>query len=312
MKRSFRCWSMLGAVLLLACTYGCGKRGIESDVIPREFSSPDAAARALYDAAKAGDGAAILAIFGPSAKEFLISGDRAEDSRALQSFTADYDQMHRWGKLQRGRLVLTVGLENYPFPFPLVRGAGGKWTFDADGGRQEFLARRIGDNELNTMGVLSAMAAAQLEYFATLRDESQVHQYAQRLVSTEGRQDGLYWPTRAGEPESPLGPVIARAAKQGAALADGPAAPFHGYYFRVLTSQGANAAGGARSYIVAGRMTAGFALLAYPAEYRKTGVMTLLIDQDGRLYQKDLGPGTTQIADAVNSFDPDSSWSPVE
>jgi hypothetical protein len=219
--------------------------------------------------------------------------------------------MHRWGKLEGDGRVLIVGNENYPFPFPLRKSPDGQWHFDVEGGRQEFLARHIGDNELTVLDVLTTMAGAQAEYFSVPRDGSKLQQYAQKFASSPGRKDGLYWEPVAGEPDSPLGPLAARATREGPTSGAGAPLPFHGYLFRILTAQGPNAEGGARSYIVNGEMTGGFAFLAYPAEYRKTGVMSFLINRDGDLFQRDLGAQTTQIAESLRAFDPDS-WSPVE
>jgi len=300
------------AALALACTAGCIKTATEPATGPRVFASPDAAAQALYEAAKAGDAQAVLAIFGPTSKDLLLSGDPSQDKQAFKSYTDAYDQMHRWGELEGGDRVLIVGVKNYPFPFPLRKSADGRWAFDAEGARQEFLARRIGDNELAVMGVLTAMTDAQREYFSQPRDDSKLQQYARRIVSSPGKSDGLYWPAAEGEPESPLGPLIAQATKEGSARAAGAPAPFHGYFFRILTEQGPHAEGSARNYIIDGNVTGGFAFLAYPAEYRKTGVMSFLIDQDGMLFQKDLGPQTTQVAESLVSFDPDPSWSLVQ
>jgi hypothetical protein len=291
---------------------GCTRTGTEPAASPRVFASPDGAAQALYEAAKAGDAQAILAIFGPASKDLLLSGDPSQDKQAFKSYTDAYDQMHRWAELEGGGRVLIVGVNNYPFPFPLRKSLDGRWAFDAEGARQEFLARRIGDDELAVMGVLTAMTEAQREYFGRPRDDSTPQQYARRFVSSPGKRDGLYWPAPQGEPESPLGPLIAQASKEDSAEAAGAPAPFHGYFFRLLTGQGPHAEGGARNYIVDGHMTGGFAFLAYPAEYRKTGVMSFLIDQDGRLFQKDLGPPTTAVAESLVSFDPDPSWSPVQ
>ena len=300
----------LALVLLVS---GCNKPASETAAGPKTFNSPDEAAQALYDAAKAGDDQAVLAIFGPDAKEFLFSGDAARDMSAYRTFTTAYEEMHRWGKLEGDNLVLIVGRENYPFPFPLLKNSSGKWYFDAESGRQELLARRIGDNELTVMDVLSAMADAQAEYFNEPRDDSKVRQYAGKFGSSEGKHDGLYWKVAEGEPESPLGPLVARATAEGyaARTAEAPA-PFHGYYFRLLTAQGAHAKGGARNYVVNGKMTGGFAFLAYPADYRKSGVMSFLINQDGEIFQKDLGPQTTEAAKSLESFDPDSTWSLAE
>jgi hypothetical protein len=265
----------------------------------------------LYRAAKSGDDQAILAIFGDSAKEFLISEDVTQDKAAFQAFTDAYDQMHRWGKLEDGGRVLIVGVKNYPFPFPLLKSSAGKWHFDAEEGREEFLVRRIGANELTVMDVLTAMADAQSQYFGTVPDGS-VQQYAQRFTSTPGKKDGLCWPVKEGEADSPLGPLIADATGEGLADSGKAPTPYHGYFFRILTEQGAHAEGGARHYIVNGNMTGGFAFLAYPAEYRKTGVMTFMIGPEGRIFQNDLGPDTTKAAESITSFDTDSSWSPIE
>jgi hypothetical protein len=297
-------------VLALAAT-ACTKSAPESPAGLQAFASPDAAAQAVYNAAKANDTEAVLRIFGPTAKEFLITGDPTQDRQAFKAYTDDYDQMHRWGKLEGGDRVLIVGLENYPFPFPLRKSPQGRWAFDAEGGRQEFLVRRIGDNELTVMGVLNALANAQVEYYGSPQVGSTLQQYAQRFISNPGEHDGLYWSVAAGDPESPLGPLVARAAKEGLS-ASAAAAPFHGYFFRMLTEQGPHAADGARSYVVDGHMTGGFAFLAYPAEYRKTGVMSFLINQDGQLFQKDLGAQTAELAESLTSFDPDPSWSPVQ
>ena len=300
------------ATLALAWTCGCSRTGPEPVAGARAFASPDAAAEALYEAAKAGDAPQVLAIVGPTAKDFLLSGDPSQDARAFRWYTDAYQQMHRWGELEGGDRVLIVGIVNYPFPFPLRKSADGRWAFDAEGGREEFLARRIGDNELEVMGVLTAMAEAQHEYFSKPRDDSGLQQYARKFVSSTAKNDGLYWPAAAGETESPLGPLIARATKEGFTGVAGAPAPFHGYFFRILTQQGPHAEGGAHNYIVDGNMTGGFAFLAYPAEYRNTGVMSFLIDQDGELYQKDLGPQTVQVAESLTSLDPDPSWVPAQ
>lgn len=301
----------LFAFLALGCfCIGCGKPASERAVGPKTFPSPDAAAESLHDVLKADDVQGVLDLFGPEAEEFLISGDVAKDKAAFDSFKAAYEQMHRWGKLQGDARVLVVGIENYPFPFPLRKNAAGRWYFDAEGGRQEFLARRIGDNELTVIGVLNEMVGAQAEYFSKHRDGSKVRHYARRFASTEGKHDGLYWTPAPGEPESPLGPLAARAAAEGHTRES--LAPFHGYFFRILTEQGPHADGGARSYVANGRMTGGFAFLAYPAEYRKTGVMSFLVNQDGAILQKDLGAQTVEVAKSMASFDPDPTWLPAE
>ena len=300
------------AVVLAFAAAACAKHTSESTAGPQTFASPDAAAKAVYDAAKGNDSDAVLRIFGPTAKEFLVTGDPTQDRQSFKEFTDDYDHMHRWGNLLGGDRVLIVGVENYPFPFPLRKSLDGRWQFDAEGGRQEFLARSIGDHELTVLGALDALANAQVEYYGYAQDGSTLQQYAQRFTSSPGRKDGLYWSVAPGEPESPIGPLVAQAANNGPAESTAGPAPFHGYFFRILTEQGPAAAGGARNYIVDGRIVGGFAFLAYPAKYRKTGVMSFLINQDGDLFQKDLGAQTAQIAESIRAFDPDSSWSPVE
>ena len=203
------------ALLLAFATAACSKSAPESSAGPRTFASPEAAAEAVYDATRANDAQAVVGIFGPTAREFLLTGDPTQDRQAFKAYVDDYDQMHRWGKLVGGDQVLIVGVENYPFPFPLRKNADGRWAFDAEGARQEFLARRIGDNELTVMGVLDALANAQVEYYGSPRDGS-VPQYAQRFISSPGKKDGLYWAAAPGEAESPLGPLVAQASKEGA------------------------------------------------------------------------------------------------
>lgn len=309
-------WAVLPVLLLslLAFSLGCQKSEQPTSSGPRTFASPADAAKSLYDAAKSGDTAALVSIFGPDAKDYLFSGDADQDKAATTAFLSDYDRMHRWGKVDNGGLVLNVGIENYPFPFPLFKNSSGQWYFDSDAAKKEFIARRIGDNELTTADILNAMADAQSEYFLQPQLGSTVRQYAQKFISSEGKHDGLYWNTSEDEPKSPLGPLAARANAEGykAGPAENPA-PYHGYFFRILTEQGPHASSGARKYIVKNNnMTGGFAFLAYPAEYRVSGVMTFLINQDGEMFQKDLGPETTATAKAITSFDPDDSWSPVE
>jgi Protein of unknown function (DUF2950) len=303
---------LLAAAVALSC--GCKKAVQQQETLgPKTFPSPESAGKAVYSAAKAQDTNAVLAIFGREGREYLLTEDAKQDQTALESFAQDYEQMHRWGDLEGGGLVLDVGVENYPFPFPLVKTADGQWMFSTDRAKKEILARQIGDNELTVMDILNQMADAQVEYLSTTHDGSKVKQYAQRFSSREGKHDGLYWKVEDGEPESPLGPLAARASAEG--YQKGTKAspePFHGYFYRILKEQGAHAAGGAKSYIVNGNMTKGFAILAYPGEYRTTGVMTFMIGQDGRVYQKDLGAQTVDTAKEMNSFDPDDTWSLVE
>jgi hypothetical protein len=308
-----RCIRLLALAAIIMLPTGCQKsQPAPATSGPKTFASPDDASRSLYEAAKAGDSNALLAIFGPGATELIISGDPVQDKAAREKFVANYDEMHRWGTLTNGK-VLNIGAENYPFPFPLEKNASGQWYFDSDSAKEEILARRIGDNELAAIDVLNAMADAQADYFSQTHDGSNVHQYAQKIGSDEGKQNGLYWKSADDQAESPLGPLAASASAEGYGGNTQPAPqPFHGYFYRILTKQGNHAHGGTKDYVVNGNMTGGFAVLAYPAEYRNSGVMTLIINQDGLVFQKDLGEKTAELAKAMNEFNPDDTWSPVE
>ena len=314
--RTGRATVAYGALLLLAVLSaswgGCKKAIPEVATGPKSFRTPESAGKTVYLAAKAGDSNAMIGIFGPEANEYLFTGDSGADKLAYEEFAADYEQMHRWGKLENGGLVLEVGVESYPFPFPLVKNAEGQWFFSSQEARKEILARQVGDNELTVLDVLNTMADAQDEYFSKPQMGSKVKQYARKFVSSEGKHDGLYWKTGEGEPDSPLGPLAARASAEGYKRTAGSPEAFHGYFHRILKQQGGHAEGGARNYVVDGNMIRGFAILAYPAEYRKSGVMTFLMDRERVVYQKDLGPETVETAKAMESFDPDESWTIVQ
>jgi len=276
------------------------------------FKSPDAAASALVDAAKASQMDALSSILGPEAKQILSSGDAVADANARAEFVRRYEEMHRFGYDDRGRVILYIGANNWPLPIPLVKQDGG-WVFDTASGKEELLQRRVGQNELFTLRVLEDLAEAQAEYASRTFEGGGTNQFAQKILSDPGKQDGLYWARANGEPESPIGPLVARAAAEGYRRnPEGKPEPFHGYYYKILTRQGRNAPGGARNYIVHGKMVKGFAFLAYPAEYRDSGVMTFMINQDGVIVQKDLGPDTAALAGAITEFNPDHSWDEVD
>jgi Protein of unknown function (DUF2950) len=278
----------------------------------RVFTSPDDASNALVTAVKSGDQNGVLAIFGPDSKEIIFSGDPVQDKNIGNAFVAGYDVMHRWRRMPDGGQILLVGADNFPFPIPLRKNDGGQWFFDTAAGKDEILNRRIGRNELAIIEVCGAVADAEAEYFSQLHDGATTKQYALKFISDPGKQNGLYWKSPEGQPESPLGPLAAFATSEGySAKADAHTA-FHGYYFHMLKGQGNNAPGGAKDYVVDGKMLGGFAFVAYPAEYGNSGVMTFIINQDGVLLQKDLGKTTTEIATAMTEFNPDASWSPVE
>lgn len=274
----------------------------------KTFASPPEASKALFDAVQARDQAALETILGVSSRPLLSSGDSVQDRKNADDFLGRYAQMNRWRREADGDRTLLVGVDNWPLPIPLKQNASGQWYFDSKAGAEEVLYRRIGNNEFAAIRVCGIVAEAQLEYFAALHDGETVHQYAQKILSDPGKQNGLYWQTAEGEPPSPIGPLVAFAAGEGYKDRN---APFHGYFFRLLTSQGAKAPGGAKSYIVNGKMTRGFALISYPAEYRNSGVMTFLVDSKGVIYEKDLGPQTTTTATAMTSFNPDATWRKV-
>ena len=276
------------------------------------FASPDDARNALLAAAKSGDQNAILAVFGPDSKDIIYSGDAVEDKNAANAFVTGYGVMHRWRKMEDGSQILLVGADNFPFAIPLKKNADGKWFFDTAAGKEEVLNRRIGRNELATIETCGAVADAQAEYFAHPHDGEKTKQYAAKFISDPGRLNGLYWKAVDGQPESPLGPEAASASAEGYSAKPEGHTAFHGYYFRMLKGQTDKAPGGAKDYMVDGKMTHGFAFVAYPAEYGNSGVMTFMINQDGVLLQKDLGKTTTETATAMSEFDPDSSWTIVE
>ncbi len=277
----------------------------------RVFASPEDASTTLMEAAKSGDQNALLAIFGVESKDIIFSGDPVQDKAAADKFNVAYGVMHRWRKMPDGTQVLLIGADNFPFPIPLKRGDGGQWFFDTAAGKEEILTRRIGRNELAVIEVCGAVADAQAEYFSQPHDGGSKGQFALKFISDSGKQNGLYWESPEGQPKSPLGPLAAFATAEGYSTKPNSHTPFHGYYFRMLTRQGAHAQGGAKDYVVNGK-TVGFAFVAYPAEYGNSGIMTFIINQDGVLLQKDLGTTTTETATAMSKFDPDSGWSPVE
>ncbi len=278
------------------------------DAGQKTFANAQDASTALYDAAKAGDKPAMEAVLGASSASILSSGDEVADNNNRDNFIRRYEQMHRWAKEINGNQTLFLGAENWPYPIPLKKDAAGTWYFDSKAGVKEILFRRIGKNELAAIRVCDALADAQKEYFSRTHDGDSVKQYAQKVMSDPGKQNGLYWKVAEGETESPIGPLVAYAAGQGYGGKHDTPQPFHGYYYHILTAQGANVEGGAKSYIVDGKMTGGFAFVAWPAEYRNSGVMTFLVDADGTVYEKDLGPKTADLAKQMTAYNPDKTW----
>ena len=309
-------WWPVGIVLaaVVLCFGSCtsSQKALEQPVpaAQKTFTSPDDAAKTLIDALKADNREALLAIFGPESKDVIYSGDAAADKASFAAFIADYDAMHRFRKLTNGNELLITGADNKTFPIPVTKNASGQWMFDTAAGKDELLARRIGRNELAAIDVCAAIADAQKYYSSRPHDGAK--QYAQKFISDEGKQNGLYWPSPNGQPQSPLGPLVAFATAEGLKIKPDSHQPFHGYYFHMMGAQGTDASGGAKNYLVNGKMTGGFAVVAYPAQYNDSGVMTFMINQNGIVYQKDLGKTTDEIASAMTEFNPDKTWKPVE
>jgi Protein of unknown function (DUF2950) len=289
---------LAAATILCALTLPAGAQ--------QAFKSPDEAAAALATAVKSGDKKEMLKVFGPDGEDIISSGDEVSDASYREKFTTAYDAKHAISAEGDKKAVLMLGPKDYPFPVPLVRRKTG-WEFDTEAGRQEVLFRRIGHNELDAMQTSLAYVDAQNEYADKDRGAGP-GVYAQRIVSTPGHKDGLYWP--ADGDESPFGELAAQASGEGYKVGGGPQ-PFHGYYFRILTKQGPHAPGGELDYVVNGKMIGGFALVAYPAEYGNSGVMTFIVNHAGTVYQKNLGPNTDELAKRITSFDPDKSWTKV-
>lgn len=292
--------------LLLPAALGSGAARAEQQT----FKSPQEAVDALVAAVKAGTTDGIVAVLGPEGEALASSGDSVADAGTRQRFEAAYDESHALKMEDDARTILIIGKDDFPFPIPLVANKGA-WRFDTAAGAEEILDRRIGDDELAAIEVMHAYVEAQREYATVDRDGKGV-QYARKLLSSDGKTDGLYWPVAGGEPESPLGPLVAEARAEGYAKKSDRPTPYHGYVFRILTAQGENAAGGARDYIVDDRMIGGFGLVAAPAEYGNSGVMTFIVNHDGDVFQKDLGPDTVRIAVQMKSFNPDKSWTKVK
>ena len=278
---------------------------------PKTFASAEEAVKALIAAAKSNDDKEMLAIFGPGAKELIFSGDAVADQQRRARFVKAYDEKNRL--VQQGNdMILVIGKEDWPFPIPVMKKGDG-WVFDLARGREEILNRRIGENELNTIQVCRAIVDAQREYAMKDRDKNGLLEYAQKFRSDPGKKNGLYWDSKAGEPQSPLGPITVQARGEGyQGNTSGGPSPYHGYYYRILTAQGKDAAGGAYSYLVKGKMIGGFAVVAYPAEYENSGVMTFIVNYDGKVFQKDLGKNTASVAKAMKEYNPDKTWTEVK
>jgi len=273
----------------------------------KTFPSPEEASKAVVAALQNNDEKAMLDILGPDATQIVSSGDPIEDAESHANFVRKYEEMHRFLREPDGSVTLYIGAENWPTPIPLAM-KGNLWFFDTEAGKREILFRRIGRNEYSAIRICQELVAAQKEYFAMQHNE-----YAKQIFSDDGQHNGLYWRVSDGEPQSPIGPLVASAVAEGYVKGKGaPPTPYRGYFFHILTRQGKDAPGGAKSYFANDKVTAGFAFVAYPAEYRSSGVMTFIVNQDGIVYQKDLGKKTEALGKSMQEYNPDSSWSKAE
>ena len=306
--RTMNCRRFVGALCGLAFALAATLSAPAWAAAPAQqgFPSPEGAVDALVAATRGDDTAALLRILGPHGRKLVFSGDPVADRQGRSRFVAAYDHRHGIERQGADKAILLIGDTHWPFPIPIV-GKGEVWRFDTAAGAQEILARRIGRNELNAIEVCRAYVDAQRDYATKDRNGDGLREYAQKFRSAPGKHDGLYWPVKPGEEASPLGPLVAAAHAQGYG-GSGKRAPYHGYYYKILARQGAHAAGGAHDFIAHGHMIGGFALVAFPARYGASGVKTFIVNQDGVVYEKNLGPRTAAIARRMTAYDPDPSW----
>ena len=298
---------ILFAVLLLLAPASLAQQGNE-----KTFASPGDATLALYTAVKSNDTQTVAAIFGSNSNDILHTGDEVADKNMADNFIRRYEQMHRVVIEPDQTATLYIGAENWPLPISIVKNSSSAWYFDTESGKTEILQRRVGTNENDAIEILHGLVDAQHDYASEPRNGEKTKHYALRFISDEGKQNGLYWKTGDNEPASPIGPLLVSATNEGYNPQQGKESPFHGYYYRILTKQGSAAKGGARDYVVDGKLTRGFAFVAYPAEYRNSGVMTFIVDEDGVVYQKDLGAQTSESAAAMKEYNPDATWESAE
>ncbi|MCE5336508.1 MAG: DUF2950 domain-containing protein [Desulfobacteraceae bacterium] len=313
-KRHFNCrlaWiSFAVAALLLAGFAASASAVVKGAVKQAVFESPEEAVKAFFDAIRNKDERAISAILGPGSDELIHSGDPVVDAETGAMAVKVYEEKHEMVKMGDNKVILELGKNNWPFPIP-IRELKGKWYFDTKSGKEEILSRRIGRNELGVIQACLAYVDAQREYASGNYSGDGVPQYAQEFLSDPGKQNGLYWDTTPNEKPSPVGLFLANAQIEGYKQ-ETPDAPYHGYYYRILKAQGKNAPGGAFSYVHKGKMVGGFALIASPARYGASGIMTFMVNHDGKVYQKDFGPRTNAAARAIKIFDPDRTWQEVK
>jgi hypothetical protein len=301
---------IITVVIFLSVTYS---PLLAKSIKQKSFASPEEAVNALVAAVKTDDKKEMLAILGSVGKELISSGDEVADKAGREKFLKAYDEMNKLEKASANKIILHIGKDDWALPIPVVEKSK-KWVFDTNAGKEEILNRRIGRNELNVIEVLHAYIDAQCEYASKDRNGDGVVQFAPKIISTEGKYDGLYWEAQEGEEMSPLGPFVAQAASEGYAKKGGGInlSPFHRYYYKILKGQGKYATGGAYDYVVKGKMILGYALIAYPAQYGNSGIMTFIVNQAGVIFEKDLGKNTVSIAKAMKMFNPDKTWREVK
>ncbi len=311
-------WSRALVVVVFAIIIMCAnfRYANAADIKQKTYASPEEAVKALIGALRINNRGELLSILGPDGKDIISSGDEVADKEAREGFISDYDEKNELEKESPDKVVLSVGQDEWPLPIPIVK-KNGRWFFDTEAGKEELLNRRIGRNELNTIDVMHAYVDAQREYASRDRNGDGAIEFAQRIISTSGKEDGLYWEAKEGGEESPFGPLIAEAAKGGYKYTEkktqnGRRSPYHGYFFKILKGQGPNAPGGKYDYVVNGKMILGYGLLAYPASYGNSGVMSFIINQDDVVYEKDLGVDTSKIAESITTYNPDKTWTKFE
>ncbi len=297
------CRALLGAVALTLCVPAQAEE---------QFATPDAAIEALVAAARGSEKEKLLDILGTDGQSVISSGDAVADKNARESFMEAYDKGHKLEAEGDDFVVLLLGEDDWPFPIPVVKTDDGKWEFDTEAGLEEILIRRIGRNELSAIEAARLYVKAQEAYAALGVDGKSPPAYAQRIISQPGNKDGLFWPTGEGEDPSPLGEKFAEITDEGYEPDGVKPIPYHGYYFRILEAQGEGAKGGAKDYLVEGRMSGGFALIAHPAEYGNSGIMTFIVNQDGVVLEKDLGEETVETVSEIDTVAPDETWKPAE
>jgi hypothetical protein len=305
-------WHRRLTMLLVLGLLSMGAVGVALGAAVRQqsFPTPEEGVQALLAAAQRHDQTTLLAILGPEAKSLVSTGDPVPDRESGERFVKAYEEAHTLVQSGDTKVVLQIGQDEWPFPIPLIKDSTG-WRFDTQAGKAELRNRRIGRNELDVIQVCLAYVDAQREYYTRNPMHTALLQYAPKFISTKGKRDGLYWETAANEPPSPLGPLVARARREGYKRAAGKPVPYHGYYYKMLTGQGPDAPDGAYDYVVRGKMIGGFALVAYPAQYGSSGIMTFIVNHDGVVYEKDLGANTAATAQSMKKFNPDKTWKPL-